>query len=141
VDISSGGAIHLIPPPPSRLFTPSYGNEKPPSVRRSLHTCEGPEALYERAERLLPDMICEAIKEEMASQGVTVEDLREVLRKKENPPGSGSREGGRNRQEDRCQRRARHQGVSTLASSPIALEESETAALARRSKGRGTIST
>src|SRR6516225_5353163 len=30
----SGGAIHLIPPPPSRLFTPSYGNEKPPSVRR-----------------------------------------------------------------------------------------------------------
>jgi site-specific DNA recombinase len=28
----SGGAIHLIPPSP--LFTPSYANEKPPSVRR-----------------------------------------------------------------------------------------------------------
>jgi hypothetical protein len=30
----------VIPPPPSRSFTPSYGNEKPPSVRRSHHTGE-----------------------------------------------------------------------------------------------------
>ena len=34
------GGIHPIPPSPSRLFTPSYGNEKPPSVRRLLHTGE-----------------------------------------------------------------------------------------------------
>ena len=32
-----------------------------------------------------PDMIREAIKDEMANQGVTVEDLREIIRKKESP--------------------------------------------------------
>ena len=32
--VVAGGRFIRLPPPPSRLFTPSYGNEKPPSVRR-----------------------------------------------------------------------------------------------------------
>jgi hypothetical protein len=34
-----------------------------------------------------PDLIREAIKDEMARQGLTVEDLRELLRKNESPAG------------------------------------------------------
>jgi len=38
--VVAGGRLIRFPPPPSRLFTPSYGDEKPPSVRRLLHTGE-----------------------------------------------------------------------------------------------------